>query len=147
MEATVIPLKSWQDPQGDILLIYSEHECSVFFGCWESSGEPADYICRLSFERASAVRSFRREYIPYRLPEHTAHSYILRVSNSDLHREHIEYRNRRYPNVGYSTSEHSHFVVVGHDIYHEILATQFAETTIRVSSLTDERLLALYRNA
>lgn len=147
MEATIIPLKSWQDPQGDIVLIYSEHECSIFFGCWVSSGEPADYICQLSFERAAAVRSFDREFIPYRLPEHTFHSYILRVPDSDLQREHIAYRRQHYPHFPYDPTEHSHFVVTGHDIYHEILATGFSETTIPASELTDERLLALNRNA
>ena len=145
MDAAVIPLSCWQDPQGDLVLIYSERECSVFFGCWVSSGEPADYICRLSFERAAAVRSYRREFIPYQLPDHTGHSYILRVPDSDWQREHIAYRRQRYPHS--PDQPRQHFVVVGHDIYHEVLAVDFAEATIPAAELTDERLLVLHRSA
>lgn len=146
-EAPVVPLKSWQDPQGDIVLIYSEHECSVYFGCWIASGEPADYIGHLSFQSASVVRSFDREFIPYHSPEHNFHSYILRISDSDLKREYVAYRQKRYPQFSCEPTGHSHFVVVGHDIYHEILAKGFSETTIPAVELNDERLIALHRNA
>ena len=147
MEATAIPIKSWQDPQGDIVLIYSEHECSIFFGCWVASGEPADYICRLSFQRAAAVRSFPREFLPYRFPLDAPGPCILRIPDSDLLRELVVYRQRHYPQSPFDPSQHSHFVIHGHDIYHEILATGFSETTIPASELTDERLLALNRDA
>jgi hypothetical protein len=147
MEAVVIPLKCWQDPQGDIVQLYSEYECSIFFGCWNASSEPADYICRLSFEHAAAVRSFGREFIPYRIPDHSHHSYILRVPDSDMQRDHVAYRQRHYPQWPCNPTEHTHFVVVGHDIYHEVLATGFTETTIPASELTDERLLRLHRSA
>src|SRR5437588_8424600 len=96
-EATVIPLKNWQDPQGDVVLLYAERECSVFFSCWLSPGEPADYIGQLSFEHASAVRSFGREFLPYRLPKHSHHSYILTVPDSDMVREYVAYRKQHYP--------------------------------------------------
>jgi hypothetical protein len=39
-----------------------------------------------------------------------------------------------------------HFVVKGHDIYHEILADGFKEARIERATLTDRRLLALLGN-
>ena len=145
MDAAVIPLSCWQDPQGDVVLVYSEHECSIFFGCWVSTSQPADYIGHLSFERAAAVRSFGREFIPYRLPDYSLHSYILRVGDSDLLREHFAYRQNHYPQ--FPSPSLQHFVVVGHDIYHEVLAVGFSEATIPAANLTDARLLALHRSA
>ena len=146
-EATAIPIKSWPDPQGDIVLIYSEQECSIFFSCWIASGEPADYICRLSFLRAAAVRSFPREFLPYRHPQDAPVPCILRIPDSDMLRAFVAYRQQHYPQSPFDPSQHSHFVVPGHDIYHEILATSFSETTMPASELTDERLLSLHRNA
>ena len=145
MDAAVIPLSCWQDPQGDLVLIYSERECSVFFGCWVSSGEPADYICRLSFERAAAVRSYRREFIPYRVLAPSVHSYILRVGDSDFLREQVAHRRQHYPQSAGPSLQH--FVVVSHDVYHEVLALGFTEATIPATDLTDERLLVLHRSA
>ena len=98
-DAIIIPLAFWQDPQGDVILVYSEHECSVYFACWNGAGEPADFIGRLSFEQASGVRSFRQEHIPYRIPPHSGHSYILQIPDSELVRDHIAYRQRHYPNA------------------------------------------------
>lgn len=147
MEATTVPIKSWQDPQGDIVLVYSEHECSIFFGCWVASGEPADYICHLSFQLAAVVRSFPREILPYRFPLNTTRPCILRIPDSDLLRELVVYRQRHYPQLPFDPSQYRHFVITGHDIYHEILATGFSEATIPASELNDERLLALNRNA
>ncbi len=143
--ALVIPLRSWQDPQGDVILVYSEHECSVLFACWQSPGEPADYIACLSFQHAAAARSFRREFCPYELPEHREHSYIIRVQESDLLRDHFHYRERTYP--GSPGADPLHFVVVGHDIYHEVLAVGFSESTIPLAEVTDPRLASLQRNA
>ena len=40
----------------------------------------------------------------------------------------------------------THFVVVGHDIYHEILATSFDAITIAKCEITDTRLLKLIEN-
>jgi hypothetical protein len=139
--ATIIPLKSWQDPQGDIVLLYAERECSIFFPCWLSQGEPADFIGQLSFEHASAVRSFSREFLPYQLPEHSHHSYILAVPESDMVREHLAYRQHYYPQ--WPGTRRTHYVVVGHDIYHEILATGYTETTISRQEISDERLYRL----
>lgn len=125
------------------MLIYSERETSIYFGCWESGGIPADYICQLAFARASAVRSFPREYHPYKVTGPTSRSDVLKVVDSDLHREHFEYRRRRYPTFVGDPSAKSHFVVCGHDIYHEVLAESFSEIHLPIPSLTDPRLRAL----
>ena len=139
--ADIIPLQFWQDPQSDVILIYGGCECSVYFRCWESAAISADYIGHLSFEGASAVRSFPREYHPYRTRDVGQRSYILRVEDSDLARDYIDYRTRHYPQ--FRIEEKTHYVVLGHDIYHEILATSFATAMIRKVQITDARLLGL----
>jgi len=146
IDATVIPLKSWQDPVSDVVLLYSERECSVFFPCRLESGEPADYIGHLAFEHASAVRSFGREFLPYRLPKHGRHSYILTVPDSDMVREHVAYRQSHYPQWP-SLPTPTHYVVVGHDIYHEVLATSYTESTIPKQEISDGRLFRLIGSA
>jgi len=142
-DAIIIPLEVWQDPQGDVILVYSEWECSVYFSCWTTSGEPADFICQLSFQYAFAVRSFARKYLPYRIPQPSGHSFILRVPDSDLVREHITYRLHHYSDSPPQHSDLKHYVVVGGDIYHEILANGFTAATILKKDVTDPRLLRL----
>jgi hypothetical protein len=144
-DATIIPLQFWQDTQGDVILIYSEAECSVYFSCWVSAGEPADFIGHISFEHASAVRSFAREFLPYRVASHDNHSYILQISDPDFVREQVAYRQRHYPH--FPGREQQHFVVTSHDIYHEILATSFIARTIPNQDITDARLLKLISDA
>ena len=144
--ANVIALKSWKDPQGDVVLVYSERECSVFFPCWLENREPADYIGYLSFEHASAVRSFDREFLPYRLAEHNQHSYILTIPDSDMVREHVAYRKSAYPQWP-SRPTPTHFVVVGADVYHEILAASYTESIIPKQEVSDERLFRLLLGA
>jgi hypothetical protein len=101
----VVPLDFWQDPQSDAILVYSEHECLIYFAFWIAAGEAADFIGQLSFERSCGVRSYGREYLPYELP--------------------------------------NHYVVEGHDIYHEILASGLTTSTISHRDITDPRLLRL----
>jgi hypothetical protein len=36
--ANEIRLAAWRDPQGEVLLVYSEAECSIYFGCWTAAG-------------------------------------------------------------------------------------------------------------
>ena len=142
IDANIIPLEFWQDPQGDVLLIYGDHECSVYFNGWASAGIDADFIGKLSFDGASAVRSFAREFIPYQAKRDGQKSCILQVPDSDLARNRVEYRKRHYPE--HPISEQAHFVVVGHDIYHEILASKFVATTIPKLEITDARLRSLF---
>jgi|SRR3974390_2086878 len=143
IDATIIPLDFWQAPQGDVILVYSEHECSIYFACWKSAAVPADFIGHLSFERASCVRSFGREYLPYRFQSTSHHSYILQIPDSELLREHVAYRKIHYPNSPANLLDRNHYVVKGHDIYHEILARDFTASTIPKQDLTDPRLLRL----
>ena len=142
-DSTAIPLEVWPDPKGDIILVYSEHECSVYFNCWITAGKSADFLGRLSFERAVGVRSFTREFLPYRIPTNSGHSYVLHIPDSDLVREHVTYRQQHYANSSFRPPVPKHFVVVGHDIYHEILADIFTATTIPKQNVTDPRLLRL----
>ena len=82
-KATEIPLKVWQDPQGDVVLLhYSRTECFIYFGCWINDAEPADYLCKLTFHSASAVRCLRFEYTPYLNREFKYRSSILIIENS-----------------------------------------------------------------
>lgn len=143
MERTVqIPLEIWQDPVGDVLLIYSERECSVYFSCWTEAATPANFIGHLIFERAHGVRSFPREYLPYSSPAGDAKSWVMQVFGSEFIEEYLAYRKRHYPTG--PVTEPSHFVVHGHDIYHEILADRFDVTTVSRNGLTDQRLLRLF---
>jgi hypothetical protein len=141
-DADIIELEFWQDPVSDRILICSELECSIYVRCWSERGIPADFIGQLSFAGDAAVRSFPREFIPYRVTRSaTSKSYILRVSDSDLARDYVDYRKSHYPN--HPTKEKTHFVVVGHDIYHEILADSFTAIRIPKTEVRDPRLLRL----
>jgi hypothetical protein len=142
-DALVIPLEFWQDPVNDVILIYSERQCSVYFACWEAAGVPADFIGHVSFEHASDVHSARREHPPYRIPEHGYHSFILEVPDSDFVRQYVTFRNLRSPLSRISTSDRHHYVVIGHDIYHEIVAASFTTRTIPNKEVTDTTLRAL----
>ena len=139
----VIPLDFWQDPQGDLILIYSEHECVIYCACWVASGERADFIGKLSFERGRGVRSYGREYLPYELPKHGYNSWILQIPDSDLIQQHLAYRRKHYPDSPAKQKVPNHYVVAGHDIYHEILADGFTTSTVLRSDISDPRLLRL----
>jgi hypothetical protein len=139
----VTPLDFWLDPQGDVILIYSEHECLIYCACWIAAGERADFIGQLSFERGRGVRSYRREHLPYHLPKHECHSWILQIPDSDFVREHLAYRNEHYSDSASKQTAPNHYVVAGHDIYHEILANGFTASTILRRDITDPRLLRL----
>ena len=146
IDAVAIPLEFWQDPQGDVILIYSEHECSVYFACWLTAGEPAAFIGHLSFDHALCVRSFHREFSPYQV-SNPGNSENLRVPDSELVREHLAYRQRHYSHLPTSLVVPNHYVVSGHDIYHEILAVGFKCNRIPNDSVTDPRLVRLITNA
>lgn len=146
IKAESIPLEFWQAPQSDVILIYGESECSIYFSCWQDRATPADYLGHLSFDGASAVRSFPREFTPYQAIN-PLRSSVLRVPDSDLAKNHIEYRKRAYPQWPIKNETNlSHYVVVGHDIYHEILAASFTANRIPKNQVTDPRLLNLIAN-
>jgi len=146
IDAVAIPLEVWQDPQGDVILIYSENECSVYFACWAGAGEPADFIGHLSFDHGCGVRSFHREFSPYQV-SNPGKSEILRIPDSELVREHLAYRKRHYSHLPPKLVVPNHYVVRGHDIYHEILADGFVCNKIPNEDVTDPRLVRLITNA
>jgi len=146
-DVAIIPLQHWPNPQGDVLLSYSERVCSLHYACWVAPGDPADFVCRLSFSGATLVRAFGREYIPYRVPEHTCRGYLLHIRDSDFATEHAAYRRRHYPHFPPDSTARSHYVFQGHDLYYEFFASSFTEAMIPQSAITDERLLELIHNA
>ncbi len=130
--AIPIPLKVWQDPQGNPLLIYSEHNCEVYFGCWDKTGEPAEFICRISFDSAWASKSCGLEFLRYQINEHTRSS-ILEIENSKWLKELTEYRLKCYPEwKTWDKTTYHHFVIQGHDEFVEILAKSYKEESISI---------------
>src|SRR5689334_18467740 len=126
--AVPISLQVWQDPQGDVVLKYSRSECSISFGCWMNTGEPADYICELVFDQAWAVRGYRSEYLPYQLKQGLSQSNIYEVENSNWLQQASEQRARSYPNWrNWDKKVYHHYVVQGHENYYELLAGGFTE--------------------
>src|SRR2546430_1356272 len=95
--AVPIPLKVWQDPQGDVVLHNSREECKIYFGCWIDEADPADYICKLTFVHCWAVRGFLLENFPYEYKEHLP-SCIYEIENSDWLKKSTEQRSKLYPN-------------------------------------------------
>lgn len=128
--AVAIPLKVWQDPQGNPLLIFSEHLCEIFVGCWEDVGTPADYICKIAFNSAWAGRSFTLEFLSYEIKE-DKHSAIFEVINSNWLKESSQFRLKYYPEwKNWDEKIYRHFVVQGHDKFVEILAESYEVETI-----------------
>lgn len=126
-----IPLKVWQDPQGDVVLHYSRSNCFVYFGCWISAGEPADYICKLTFYNTSAVKCFKFEYTPYENREFKYHSKISIIENSQWLKRVSEQRLEYHPDGKmWKDKDRQHYVVSGHDNYYDIIASGFEEQII-----------------
>jgi hypothetical protein len=127
--AIPIPLNVWQDPQGNVVLHHSREECEVFFGCWKETGEPADYLCKLTFRGATAVRGLCLDDLPYQIKEHRR-SCIYEVKNSIWLEQVKEQWLNRYPESNWDTAKDRHFFISGHDNYYDILATDFEEQKI-----------------
>ena len=121
----------WQDPLGDVVLRYSLEECFIYFGCWISPGEPADYLGKLTFHDAWAVRGFHFEFLPYEVEELNYHSKILVVKDSQWLMQLSERRLSLYPEwKNWDKREYRHYVVSGHDNYYDIIATRFDEQIV-----------------
>ena len=129
-QAIAVPLEVWQDPQGDVVLHHDRGNCFVYFGCWTDAGEPADYLCRLTFRHAWAVRGYRWEYFPYKIVL-DSRSCIYEVKNSRwLSGASAEYL-KLYPECkGLKECKFHHYVIKGHDNYYEIIAAGFDETIV-----------------
>ena len=129
--AVPIPLTIWQDPQGNVVLRYSREECFIYFGCWTEAGEPADYLGKLKFHHAWAVKGLRLEFLPYKIKEHKCHSKIFAIEDSQWLKQMSEQRLRNYPDwKSRDNQEYRHYVVSGHDNYYDVIATGFDEQII-----------------
>ena len=125
-----IPLKVWQDPQGDVVLDHSRGKCVVSFACWEAAAEPADYICQLKFNNAWAVRGVTSEFLPY---EYEAHhrSCIYEVIGSKWLEQESDLRMQSYPTWrSWDRKQYYHYVVSGHDNFVEVIAASFEEKVV-----------------
>jgi hypothetical protein len=128
--ATPISLNIWQDPQSNVVLHHSCEECEVFFDCWMGAGEPADYLCKLIFHHAWAVRGIRLEGLPYQIKTHRR-SCIYEIENSEWLKQVSEQRLRNYPEwKNWDENKYHHFVISGHDNYYDIIAADFEEQKI-----------------
>ena len=58
--AKAIELKQWQDPVEDVAVVFSEGTCNVYFFVGDS-----ELIGKLSFARATSVRTERMAVAPY----------------------------------------------------------------------------------
>ena len=119
--AKAIGLQEWQDPVDDVVAVFSERSCDVYFFIRES-----EKIGKLSFEAAWAFRSVKTECAPYMDRESTLHSYVLEVFNSPWPSE-IEFGFYTESSKARLHSEAKHFLVQGHDIYHEVLCRGYTE--------------------
>jgi hypothetical protein len=119
--AKAIPLQQWQDPVEDIAVVFSEGACNIYFFVGDS-----ELIGKLSFDCAVTCRSVCTEVAPYQDRESSLSSYILEIFHSPWPAE-VEF--------GFYTEqarvrihEKRHFLVKGHDVYHEILCRGFSES-------------------
>jgi hypothetical protein len=129
-KALIIPLDLWQDPIGDVVLHASERSTSVYFGCWDEEGEPADYLAKLTFEHCKASRFFHGEFLPYTKVGELTKSFILQVENSTWLKELLDREMSLYPNkknVAYTwdNKPYVHYVIQGHDVYVEAIASNY----------------------
>lgn len=128
--AIAVPLKIWKDPQSNPLLIFSEHLCLIYVGCWSEAGTPADYICKLKFNAGWAARCYGIEFMPYLIKEHHRSS-IYEVQNSSWITQATEERLRYYPRwKNWDTRIYHHYAINGHDKYVEVIAESFDEELI-----------------
>ncbi len=96
------------------------------FGCWNEDSTPADYIGQITFNNCWTTNFTHAEFIEY-VYGHTHHSYILSVLDSHWLNSLVMKNKRLYPNSilesGYK--DYKHIVVIGHDVYVEVIAKDF----------------------
>lgn len=142
--AIPIPLKAWQDPQGDVVLQHSRNGCTISFACWDDAGQPADYICKLVFDHAWAVRAVNSEFLPYEINE-PQRSCVYEIKDSEWLIGISKQRSDYYPEWrNWDKRSYHHYVVRGHDNYCEVVAEAFVERIVprdeagELASLIDE---------
>ena len=83
----------------------------------------------------------------YPVPSASSRRSLIHPAGSRLRllREQVTCRQQHYSQFAGPLLQH--FVVVGHDIYHEVLAVSFTDVIIPAAEFIDERLLVLRRSA
>ena len=133
--AVPIPLKVWQDPQGNPFLVDSEHRTVVYLRCWTDDCEPADFACEISFQHGWASRMTHIEFSPYKIND-PHRSAIYEVVNSSWLKEATKRRKKCYPQwKSWDKNVYHHYVIEGHDCYLEVLAENFTEKTIALETV------------
>jgi len=125
---TEIELPIWKDPQGDLIIEKGREFCSVYFACWENNEpEYANYVGKITFENAWAVKSLDVEYYDiYPKGDFQFKSSIYIVENSKWLDEVIGIRSKYYDNwTKWKDKEYKHYLVRGHDNYFEIVAENY----------------------
>lgn len=122
-----IPLKYQHDHIENAVLIYADHQCSVFLLLEGEHAVPS--FVKIQFEGARCVRSARTDCSPAIgiYPSDPAVSFLVELTNStwpvDAH--------KAYTYAGSSLKPRGkHFVVSNHDVFHEILAESFSESLV-----------------
>ena len=142
--AVAIPLKVWQDPQSNPLLIFSQSIRVVYIGCWTDAGVPADYICKITFNAGWASRFYAIKHLPYEIKEFHRSS-IYEIKDSDWVKKSSEQRLECYSEwKTWDKRTYHHFVVSGHDNYIEVIAEAFTEEIISIEN-AKEILPLLYQ--
>lgn len=126
----------WPDPQGNPLLIVSEHVTLVYLECWSVPAEPADYVCKLTFDHCWATRTMSIEFSPYESRHVAPPSQIYEVSDSLFLKQSTELRQRYYPEwKNWDTSVYRHFVISGHDAFVEVIAKGYLEERVQINEV------------
>jgi hypothetical protein len=124
-----IELPIWQDPQGDLIIEKGREFCCIYFACWKDNeaAEYADYIGKITFENAWAVKSLDVEFYDIRPKvDWQFKSSICIVENSEWLDEVIGIRSKYYDNwTRWKDREYKHYLVRGHDNYFEVIAENF----------------------
>lgn len=128
--AEEISLEVWQDPQGEVVLHSSDRKTCIYFGCWDEKGDPAGYLAKIIFEHCCATKFVHSSYPPYEVTGERSRSAILNVFDSQWLRALVERKKELHPNLinpqeAYNGKLYKHFVVLGHDVYVDVIATGF----------------------
>lgn len=124
---TPIALDVWKDPQNYIITQNVRDEAWIYFRCWETAGEEAEYIGCLHFVGVWYMDSNRfsnsRGYP--NVMETDLRSYYLVIDNSSLLKALANQRSKH--DLGWENYDHrryKHYVVDSHDFYINIVASR-----------------------
>jgi hypothetical protein len=122
-----ITLKYQHDHIENAVLVYADHQCSIFLLLEGEQAAPS--FVKLQFEGARCIRSARTDCSPAMgiYPKDLGKSFLVELTDSTWP---IEAHNA-YTYAGSSLKPRGrHFVVSNHDVFHEILAESFSESLV-----------------